>query len=198
MTKAHRLSRRNFMQASALSMAPWLARLSISAGAIAATACQQHESQSGFVALTASQADDLGAIAARIMPTTETPGATEAGVIHFIDAALAEAMSDRKPPIEAGLIQFNEALKAAHPTASKFSALSETEQDDFLRTQEDTALFNSVRVMTLWGMFALPQYGGNKDYVGWELLGFEGRPNAWQYPFGYYDAQVHNAEVGDE
>jgi len=30
-----------------------------------------------------------------------------------------------------------------------------------------------------------------KDYIGWDLLGFEGHHGALQYPFGYYDAQFH-------
>ncbi|MEO1420334.1 MAG: hypothetical protein AAFU66_05210, partial [Pseudomonadota bacterium] len=81
MTEEISLSRRSFVQAGAASLAPWAARLSVSAGAIAAAACEQRESGRPFVALSAGQAADVAAIAARIMPTTDTPGANEAGVI---------------------------------------------------------------------------------------------------------------------
>ena len=33
------------------------------------------------------------------------------------------------------------------------------------------------------------RYGGNRDRVGWKLIGFEDRM-AYQPPFGYYDAHV--------
>jgi hypothetical protein len=39
---------------------------------------------------------------------------------------------------------------------------------------------------TAAGMFANPAYGGNRDKIGWKLLGFEDR-YIWQQPFGYYD-----------
>jgi hypothetical protein len=38
------------------------------------------------------------------------------------------------------------------------------------------------------GTFALPSWGGNRDYMGWHLLGFE-HQMTFQAPFGYYDAQ---------
>ncbi len=36
------------------------------------------------------------------------------------------------------------------------------------------AFFNTVRTHTMEGMFADPIYGGNKDFAGWELVGFPG------------------------
>ena len=51
--------------------------------------------------------------------------------------------------------------------------------------------FNLMWAMTIFGFFSMEKYGGNRDQVGWELIGFEGGHGPWQYPFGYYDAQVH-------
>ena len=51
-----------------------------------------------------------------------------------------------------------------------------------------------VRYLTLAGMFSLPEHGGNRDQIGWRLLGFENR-HAWQPPFGFYDADY--AERGE-
>ena len=39
---------------------------------------------------------------------------------------------------------------------------------------------------TAAGMFANPEYGGNRDKIGWKLIGFDDR-FFWQAPFGYYD-----------
>jgi hypothetical protein len=39
---------------------------------------------------------------------------------------------------------------------------------------------------TLYGFLGNSSYGGNRDNVGWKLIGFEDRM-AYQPPFGYYD-----------
>ena len=49
-----------------------------------------------------------------------------------------------------------------------------------------------MRFMTLCGFFGMSSYGGNRDNVGWELLGFDGHRGAWQPPFGHYDIGEHD------
>ena len=61
------------------------------------------------------------------------------------------------------------------------------DQDQLLARIENTEFFATARYLTIAGMFALPEYGGNKNLVGDELIGFEGRLG-WPVPFGYYDA----------
>jgi hypothetical protein len=39
------------------------------------------------------------------------------------------------------------------------------------------------------GFFGNPSYGGNRDLVGWKLIGFEDRFQ-FEPPFGYYDGPV--------
>ena len=36
-------------------------------------------------------------------------------------------------------------------------------------------------------------YGGNRDKVGWKLIGFEDRFH-WNAPFGHYDAESTRAQ----
>jgi hypothetical protein len=55
-----------------------------------------------------------------------------------------------------------------------------------LTTVEGEPFFETVRFMTLAGMFAMPDYGGNRGYVGWSMIGLE-HAHGWQPPFGYYD-----------
>ena len=52
--------------------------------------------------------------------------------------------------------------------------------------------------MTVFGFFAMSSYGGNKDHIGWDLIGFKGHHGAWEYPFGYYDAAVHGGSYDGE
>ena len=182
------LTRRRFLLAASAMSGTTLARLSVpSLLAITGAACTAKNNGAAFVTLTEAEAADIAAIAARIIPTTDTPGATEAGVVHFFDKAFAAEMSDTLDSARTGL----GALNAEIPGGAAFAELSADKQDERLRTIEGNGFFNLMRQMTIFGFFAMSDYGGNKDHVGWDLIGFKGHNGAWQYPFGYYDAQVH-------
>ena len=192
MTPRNGMSRRSFLQgAGSLSGAAYLRLASPAIVAISQAACSVKEAAAPFRTLNDAEARDLSAIAARIIPTTDTPGATEAGVIYFMDSAFTGEMSDVLARAREGLAGFNVALAGAHPGKESLADLEEAEQDAFLASREDTDFFNLVRIMTIFGFFAMPKYGGNKHHVAWDLIGFEGHHGAWQYPFGHYDAEAH-------
>ena len=54
-----------------------------------------------------------------------------------------------------------------------------------------------MRFDTLVGTFALPSWGGNRDFAGWRLLGVEHQP-FFQAPFGYYDANPNANASGKD
>lgn len=140
-----------------------------------------------FTTLGAGDAATLDAIAQRIMPTTQTPGAKEAGVIHFIDKALGSFEKDGLPEIRKGLTDV--ARRAAQRRrGATFAALPVAQQDAILKEIETTPFFNAMIYLTMVGMFANPSYGGNRDHTGWKLIGFDMQPK-FAPPFGYYDAQ---------
>ena len=56
--------------------------------------------------------------------------------------------------------------------------------------EEKTPFFQTVRFDTIVGTFALPSWGGNRDYAGWHMLGLEHQPR-FQAPFGEYDADAN-------
>jgi len=182
------LSRRRFLfSASALTGTAFLRLSGTSIAAIAQAACTARDRDGTFRALSTEDAADIEAIAARIIPTTDTPGATEAGVVHFFDNALGGEMSDRRDELLAGLAELN----AASGAPARFADLASGDQDMRLRAIEDSDFFGLLREMTIFGFFAMSHYGGNRNHVGWDLIGFRGHNGAWQYPFGYYDAAVH-------
>jgi gluconate 2-dehydrogenase gamma chain len=192
------LSRRLFLQsAGALTGSAYVRMLAPGIAAISQAACSARQEGAAFAVLDKTEARDFAAIAARIIPTTETPGATEAGVIHFIDKAFAAEMSAELDFGRAGLAEFNQALNAEHGDR-RLDELDDDAQDAFLATQEETPFFEIVWVMTIFGFFSMPKYGGNRGKVGWELVGFEGDHGPWTYPFGYYDAQVHGENSDGE
>jgi gluconate 2-dehydrogenase gamma chain len=136
--------------------------------------------------LTAAEAADVEAIAAQIVPTDDTPGAREAGAVYFIDRALATFFAQLAGDYRAQLAEFQAGYRRRHPAAASFASLTSDEQIAHLKTIEATPFFNTTRLLTLFGMFSLPAYGGNRDGIGWKLIGFEDR-HIFQPPFGYYD-----------
>ncbi|HNP36786.1 MAG TPA: gluconate 2-dehydrogenase subunit 3 family protein [Woeseiaceae bacterium] len=179
-------SRRGFLQsAGTLASVNALGIGAPALAAISAAANEANAANAAFVALGNDDAADFAAIAARIIPTTDTPGATEAGVIHFIDQAFAVEMRDAMDFALQGLQVINARLDG------RFADLDTETQDALLRNIEQGELFGLLRSMTIFGFFSMSKYGGNANHIGWDLIGFEGHHGPWQYPFGYYDADVH-------
>ena len=137
--------------------------------------------------LSAAEAADVEAVAAQIIPTDDTPGAREAGVVHFIDRALATFLSRLADDYRAQLAEFQATCRARHPGAASFAcAAIRRSKSTTSQTVDRTPFFDTTRLLTLLGMFSMPAYGGNRDGVGWKLIGFEDR-HVFQPPFGYYD-----------
>ena len=135
---------------------------------------------------THADAADVDAIAATIVPDGATPGAREAGVIHFIDRALATFFSRLAPDFRVQLAAFQKDCRERNTYIASFAALPAERQIEFMRTVEQTPFFEQMRLLTLLGMFSSPAYGGNVDGAGWKLLGFEDR-HVFEPPFGWYD-----------
>jgi hypothetical protein len=185
------VTRRAFLAAAGAAGAAWLAADAelVQAAVVHARKTATLPPPYRFAALTPAQAADLEAVAMRIYPTDDTPGAKEAGVIHFMDKALDTFAAAQKPPLLAGLEDLNQRARAKWPAASAFSALTPEQQDELLKAIEHTPFFGQVRFATVVGMFGNASYGGNQDQVGWKLIGFESH-GINQPPFGYYDAEV--------
>ena len=180
-------SRRRFLSSTgSLTAATYLRMLAPGVAAITQAACSARDEGAPFAVLGADEARDFAAIAARIIPTTDTPGANEAGVIYFIDRAFAEEMSEPLEFARQQLSEFNVELGEA-----RFADLDDDAQDEFLHGKQSSPLFNLMWAMTMFGFFSMPKHGGNKNKIGWELIGFEGDHGPWTYPFGFYDAEVH-------
>ena len=133
-----------------------------------------------------AQAADIDAIASRIIPTDDSPGAHEAGVVYFIDRTLTTFAKEQVPLFDAGLQSLGKSVKGKHGADATFAKLTAEQQDTLLKSIEKSDFFGAIRFATVAGFLSLPKYGGNKDYVGWAYVGqehaFEHKP-----PFGWYD-----------
>ena len=128
-----------------------------------------------LVSLTPAEAETLRAIIARLIPADENgPGALEARADRFIDRALGGALKSLRSAYSAGLAAANASAQASKGAA--FARLSGADQDAVLTAmqQESPQFFNLVRTHTIQGTFSDPFYGGNENFIGWDLIGYPG------------------------
>lgn len=147
----------------------------------------------------ADDAKTVAAFAERLMPGGPgQPGATDAGVLNYIDLALAGAYADQQDMYRRGLAALDAYCKATHNAI--FAKLDAARQDTVIKALEDNkatgftspsaaAFFNTLRTHTMEGMFADPVYGGNKDFAGWRLVGFPGAQVL------FTEAEMHSKEA---
>lgn len=133
--------------------------------------------------LSAAEAETLEAITARLIPSDASgPGALEAQAARYIDRALGGALASSHDAYRSGLAAVDGYARMSK--GSPFVKLSAADQDAVLRDMDanvasgfvpDAAtFFNLVRAHTIQGTFCDPYYGGNTDFVGWDLIGYPG------------------------
>jgi gluconate 2-dehydrogenase gamma chain len=140
--------------------------------------------------LSPEQTRDLEALTALIIPTDDTPGAREARVVAFITRGLSSFAADQRALFEHGLADLNSRVATRYPAGKTLADLDADEQHAMAQELEGekSEFFEAVRVATIAGFLANPEYGGNAAKAGWQLIGFEDR-YGWQPPFGYYDRE---------
>jgi gluconate 2-dehydrogenase gamma chain len=161
--------------------------------------------QAAFMFLNDAEAATVEALAECIFPADESgPGAREAQAVIYIDRTLAGFGSTLQRLYRRGLAELNR-FTIAHRGGKPFVDLSAQDQVAILKELESWAdsnesptsapgqpdepappdrsllyaLFAAVREHTIEGVFCDPLYGGNKDFVGWRVLGFPGAQ--WGY-----------------
>jgi gluconate 2-dehydrogenase gamma chain len=133
--------------------------------------------------LTAVESDILEAIVARLIPSDEnSPGAAEARAAHFIDRALVGSLRTFRESYAIGLAALDDYARSSK--GAPFTKLSPADQDAVLGDVErnaapgfmpdGAAFFGLVRNHTIQGTFCDPYYGGNFNFVGWDLIGYPG------------------------
>ncbi|MFQ6030664.1 MAG: gluconate 2-dehydrogenase subunit 3 family protein [Dehalococcoidia bacterium] len=78
--------------------------------------------------------------------------------------------------------------------AETFCSLQPRQQDQILTALEEkgSRFFSLLIEHTMEGFYGDPRHGGNRNRVGWTVLGFPGPsyPEGYQPPLGWYDANV--------
>ena len=133
--------------------------------------------------LTAAESETLIAITARLIPSDANgPGAIEAHAAQYIDRALGGALASVREAYRSGLGAIDRYARSAKGSA--FARLAAADQDAVLHdvernvasgfTGDASAFFNLVLAHTIQGTFCDPHYGGNANFVGWDLIGYPG------------------------
>ena len=132
--------------------------------------------------LSVLEADVLDAIAARLIPADAGGGALEAGATRYVDRALGGALASSREAYRLGLPALDQYARTSR--GKPFRELAAADQDAVLIDVEDgraagftggsAPFFAMVRAHTLQGTFCDPFYGGNVNFVGWDLIGYPG------------------------
>jgi len=138
--------------------------------------------------LTAGQRALTSAAADRLLPRTDTPGASDVGVPAFIDLLYGEFMTtEERQLLTAGLAGVDAASTLAH--GRPFAALTAVEQDGVLRSiaiaEEDRpqGFFRLFRSATILGYFT-------SEEIGRKVLHYDPTP-------GRYEGCVPLSDVGN-
>ena len=150
---------------------------------------------------TGAEAAIAAAVMARIFPSDENkPGAPEAGTVFYLDRALAGAELHLQGAYRAGLQRLERICRSRY--GNGFADCGEAGQDALVGAMADgtldafgdapTALefFEMLRAHTIEGLFADPVHGGNRDFVGWKLLGYQGPQPGYSHEEQQLDAVI--------
>ena len=137
---------------------------------------------------TADEARVVTAACEQIFPNDASgPGATEAGVVIYIDRQLAGPYGRDKyrytkgPWVDSmpehGYQQKEsprDVYRAGIRGLGNFADLPAAEQVKKLEAIEKSHFFQLLWTHTMEGMFCDPMHGGNAGLIGWQLIGFPG------------------------
>ncbi len=125
--------------------------------------------------------------------------------MYFADYVLTAINPEQQKDFRGALAALHAATLKAQPGAASFASLSSEKQIAVMKAMDkaagagngiaaesglggkDAEAFAGLRAMVLTGTFCDPSLHGNRDKIGWNLIGFNDQAY-WAPPFGYYDA----------
>jgi gluconate 2-dehydrogenase gamma chain len=129
-----------------------------------------------------AEAKSLIAICEQIIPRDDMPGATDAGVIFYIDRQLSGPLARHQQKYRLGLASVRKTCLQIYKVP--FEELAFEQQTDALRRVEagrvppelwgdpsPQAFFGLVLDHTRQGFYGSPRHGGNRDYASYRMLG---------------------------
>lgn len=153
-----RLPRRRFVQAAG----------AVTAAGLLASCGRRNSPWRSF---TAAEGRTMEALCEQIIPSDQTPGAAQAGVVNFIDLQLTGPYRKHRNAYRRGLAALDQAARQA--AGQPFAAFDPARQTGFLTNLQgdNRRFFGMVVTHTMQGYYGDPRHGGNLDAVSWRMLG---------------------------
>jgi len=117
----------------------------------------------------------------QIIPKDQSPGATDAGVIYYIDRQLSGVFHYDQETYRNGISNLQNFSKTNN--GKTFESLAPDEQIKLMKMMESNQIgekdwspgkssdfFNLVLSHTMQGFYGSPIHGGNKDFMSFEML----------------------------
>lgn len=130
-----------------------------------------------LITFSDTEAKLVSAIADRIIPADDEPGAEAAGVVFYIDKQLAGPLKRFRPAYTSALSRWNSLCQ--EQTGKAFAELTPEARTEFLRQAElkpDWKLASFLQLIidhTMQGFYGSPEHGGNRGDASWKMLGIE-------------------------
>ena len=141
--------------------------------AVAASSLGCSRTKATWWFFTAGEARLVDALTERIIPADQDPGASQAGVVEFIDRQLVRHYRKYQTTYRGGLAAVEASARARFGKA--FADLPPDAQSQLLAAvEEDPAtkdFFAMLVAHTMQGYYGDPRHGGNRDQVAWRMLG---------------------------
>lgn len=153
--------------------------LIVGGSALLLSGCRQSPVSWQF--FTAEEAQLVEVMSGRIIPSDETPGAIEAGVVYFIDQQLSSHYRRWSLVYREALDGIQKIAQTEH--GEVFESLDPEQMDRLLERMEDGSLpgeLNPGNLMTrffhrfvdhcMQGYYGDPRHGGNRNWVSYQML----------------------------
>ena len=175
-----KLSRRDAMLAMSVAVAGALTGV----GSALVAGWMDQGLPGGWHFFTPDEARLVVAVAEQIIPADKDPGATDAGVVFFIDRQLVG-------PYERYQAKYRQGLQSLQDTCRKkyqkpFEELAWDDQTAVLKSLEggkapkelwtgpsSGEFFGLIRDHSMQGFYGSPRHGGNRNYCSYKMLGLE-------------------------
>jgi len=120
---------------------------------------------------TPEEAATVDAICECLIPADRDPGASQAGVVNYIDLQLTRPFKRYQKAYRQGIAAVDTVSRSQF--SQPFVALSADRQVDVLKSVEKNSrgFFDLILNHTRQGFYGDPRHGGNRNMASWKMLG---------------------------
>ena len=165
-----------------LSRREFLKQAGLIGGALLLMPACRHLPSSGYRVFSEDEAACLTALCEQVVPADEHAGASEAGVVNYIDKQASGRFPEDRAVFRDGIASLQAYSRDTH--GDPFEQLGAKTQLSIMKDMErgkipelywdnpedQKAFMRLVVLRTMQGFYGSPRHGGNKNYVSYRML----------------------------